>query len=63
MVALQFSNGTNGTPGDSTNTLTFNGTGTVKVVYSVTGDCGPVEVITTDFVVIDCVADRKLQNQ
>jgi uncharacterized repeat protein (TIGR01451 family) len=54
-----FSNGTNGTPGDSTNTLTFNGTGTVKVVYSVTGDCGPVEVVTTDFVV-DCVADLEI---
>ena len=55
-----FSNGTNGTPGDSTNTLTFNGTGTVKVVYSVTGDCGPVEVVTTDFVVVDCVADLEI---
>ncbi len=55
-----FSNGPNGTPGDSTNTLTFNGTGMVKVVYSVTGDCGPVEVVTTDFIVINCVADLEI---
>src|SRR5690554_5082894 len=54
------SDGANGTLDDSENTLSFTGPGRVKVVYSVTGECGPVSFVTADIIVLECEADLRV---